>query len=170
MRTFISTLLTLALLTACTADKTPTVTSPDGTVKLTLLTDDSLQLRYQVEVDGTPFLLPSRLGFEEKQGFNLSQSFKIDNIKKNQCDETWTQPWGENKTLRNHYNEMEVTLHNPDNVALTLRFRLFDDGLGFRYEYSVADADSLLVSDELTQFHFAQEATSWSIPANFDTY
>ena len=170
MRTFIATILTLALLTACTADKTPTVTSPDGTVKLTLLTDDSLQLRYQVEVDGTPFLLPSRLGFEEKHGFNLSLSFKIDNIKKNQCDETWTQPWGENKTLRNHYNEMEVTLHNPDNVALMLRFRLFDDGLGFRYEYSVADADSLLVSDELTQFHFAQEATSWSIPANFDTY
>ncbi|MGN1245174.1 MAG: glycoside hydrolase family 97 N-terminal domain-containing protein, partial [Muribaculaceae bacterium] len=137
MRNFLIIFASLTLFAACSTDKGPVVTSPDGNVKVTLLTDDSLQLRYQVEVDGKPFILPSRLGMEEKQGFNLSQSFTIENIKKTQCDETWTQPWGENKTIRNHYNEMEVTLHNAEKVALTLRFRIFDDGLGFRYEYDV---------------------------------
>ena len=170
MRIIFSFLATIALLTACTAGNDTVVTSPGGNVKLTLLTDDSLQLRYTVEVDGKPFILPSRLGFEERQGFNLSQSFKINKVERTQCDETWTQPWGENKTLRNHYNEMAVTLSNAHDVALTLRFRLFDDGLGFRYEYNVAGADSLLVSDELTQFNFAHDATSWSIPASFETY
>lgn len=171
MRTLFSFIAVVALLTACTAGDNTVVTSPDGNVKLTLLTDDdSLQLRYKVEVDGKPFILPSRLGFEERQGFNLSQSFKINKVERTQCDETWTQSWGENKTHRNHYNEMAVALSNADDVQLTLRFRLFDDGLGFRYEYNVAGADSLLVSDELTQFNFAQDATSWSIPANFETY
>ena len=116
MRNFLIILSVLVFFTACSSDKNTVVTSPDGNVAVTLLTDDPLQLRYQVEVDGKPFILPSRLGFDERQGFNLSQSFTIDNIKKNQCDETWTQPWGENKAIRNHYNEMEVRLHNPENV------------------------------------------------------
>lgn len=85
-------------------------------------------------------------------------------------DETWTQPWGENKTIRNHYNEMAVHLSDAAVTKLILRFRVFDDGVGFRYEYEVSGADSLLITDELTEFNIAQDGTSWSIPANYDTY
>ena len=85
-------------------------------------------------------------------------------------DETWTQPWGENKENRSRYNEMAVRLRNGGGVRLTLRFRVFDDGLGFRYEYEACGADSLRVTDELTEFRFAADGDSWTIPASFDTY
>lgn len=75
-----------------------------------------------------------------------------------------------NKTNRNHYNEMAVNLINEDQVQLTLRFRVFNDGVGFRYEYNVPNVDSLMITDELTTFHFRQDGTSWSIPASAETY
>ena len=65
---------------------------------------------------------------------------------------------------------MAVNLVNKDQVELTLRFRVFDDGVGFRYEYNVPAADSLLITDELTTFRFRQDGTSWSIPASAETY
>ncbi len=78
---------------------------------------------------------------------------------------------GENKTHRDRYNEMTVELHNSDDrTELCLRFRAYDDGVAFRYELNAPD--SLTVTDELTEFRFADEETamSWSIPGNFETY
>ena len=89
---------------------------------------------------------------------------------KRSVDETWTQPWGENKILRDCHNEMTAVLKNDDGVLLTLRFRAFDDGVAFRYEWEVPDLDSLTVTDELTEFRFAEDGVSWSIPGNFNTY
>ncbi|MDQ9868486.1 glycoside hydrolase family 97 N-terminal domain-containing protein, partial [Acinetobacter baumannii] len=86
-----------------------------------------------------------------------------------QTDETWTQPWGENKTVRNAYNQMTVHLMDEAQTELDLYFRLFDDGVGFRYEYRVPKADSLLITDELTTFSLAADGQSWSIPANYET-
>ena len=86
-------------------------------------------------------------------------------------DREWSQPWGENKTHRDRYNEMTVELHNSDDrTELCLRFRAYDDGVAFRYELNAPD--SLTVTDELTEFRFADEETamSWSIPGNFETY
>ena len=65
---------------------------------------------------------------------------------------------------------MAVHLTDTKETLLTLRFRVFNDGIGFRYEYQVPDADSLFITDELTSFNIAQDGTSWSIPASFDTY
>lgn len=65
---------------------------------------------------------------------------------------------------------MAVRLKDPANTRLTLRFRVFDDGLGFRYEYQVPQVDSVFVMDELTSFNLAQDGKSWSIPASFETY
>lgn len=94
----------------------------------------------------------------------------VENVSRTSVDETWTQPWGENKENRSRYNEMAVRLRNGGGVRLTLRFRVFDDGLGFRYEYEACGADSLRVTDELTEFRFAADGDSWTIPASFDTY
>src|SRR3712207_7077868 len=65
---------------------------------------------------------------------------------------------------------MAIHLKNREKVRLTLRFRLFDDGIGFRYEYDIPSTDSLLITDELTAFNFRQEGISWSIPASAETY
>ena len=163
---FYSAFLLLLVLCGCTSTD---VSSPDNKIKLSFLQDDKGGLAYQVAVNGVPFILPSPLGFEEKSGINLS-AFQLEGTDFESKDETWTQPWGENKSIRNHYNEMAVRLKDEAGTRLTLRFRVFDDGLGFRYEYDVPRADSLLLTNELTAFNLAQDGTSWSIPASFETY
>ena len=158
------------LLSGCMPLKQTEGTSPNGHIRLAFALDGNNHMTYQVSVGDTVFITPSLLGFTAKDGVNLAEGFKVINTDFTTHDETWTQPWGENKNIRNHYNEMAVHLSDTTNTKLTLRFRIFDDGLGFRYEYEVPGADSILVTDELTAFNIAQDGTSWSIPANYDTY
>lgn len=145
------------------------VSSPDGrnTVVFSLSAEGAPS--YQILRDNKTLVASSALGFTEKNGVNLNNQFKLKKATLSSKDEAWTQPWGENKNMREHYNEMAVDLKNGK-VNLTLRFRAFDDGIGFRYEYNVPEVDSLFVMDELTEFAIAEDGTSWSIPANFDTY
>ncbi len=144
------------------------VTSPDGTIRTRITLDEAGIPYLEVAADGEPLLTPSRLGLEA-DGVNLSEGFTLERVTRDSRDETWTQPWGENKSLRDRHNEMAVELRNADGVALVLRVRLFDDGLGLRYEYRTP-ADSLRLTDELTRFRFAQDGPSWSIDGNYDTY
>lgn len=161
-------LFLLVVLCGCTR---PTeLASPDGNIKLVFNLTETGDMTYGVSVGGTPFINPSVMGFEGRDGVNLSKGFRIEGTEFTAKDETWTQPWGENKSIRNHYNEMAVRLKDQANTELTLRFRVFDDGLGFRYEYQVPQVDSLFVMDELTSFNLAQDGKSWSIPASFETY
>lgn len=161
-------LFLLVVLCGCTR---PTeLASPDGNIKLVFNLTEAGDMTYGVSVGGTPFINPSVMGFEGRDGVNLSKGFQIEGTEFSTKDETWTQPWGENKSIRNHYNEMAVRLKDQANTELTLRFRVFDDGLGFRYEYQVPQVDSLFVMDELTSFNLAQDGKSWSIPASFETY
>lgn len=146
------------------------LTSPDGHIKVALTVDKNGSLLYNVAVNDSLLFENSSLGFEAENGINLNSGFKIEKTGFDTKDEIWTQPWGENKTNRNHYNEMAVLLKNAANVELVLRFRAFDDGIGFRYEYDVPGVDSLLITNELTTFSFPDDGLSWSIPASFDTY
>ena len=164
---FYSVVMSLLVLCGCTP-KTE-VTSPDGSIKWSFKLDEKGAMTYQVSVNDTPFINASPLGFEEKSGLDLASGFQIVGTSFDSQDETWTQPWGENKSIRSHYNEMAVNLKNEAGVKLTVRVRVFDDGLGFRYEYDTP-ADSLLLMDEYTSFHIAEDGTSWSIPAEFNTY
>ena len=164
---FYSAVMLLLVLCGC-APKTE-VASPDGSIKWSFSLDEKGGMTYQVSVNGTPFINASPLGFEEKSGLNLVDGFQIVGTSFDSQDETWTQPWGENKSIRSHYNEMAVNLKNEAGVKLIVRVRVFDDGLGFRYEYDTP-ADSLLLMDEYTSFHIAEDGTSWSIPAEFNTY
>ena len=164
---FYSAVMLLLVLCGC-APKTE-VASPDGNIKWSFNLDEKGGMTYQVSVNGTPFINASPLGFEEKSGLDLASGFQIVGTSFDSQDETWTQPWGENKSIRSHYNEMAVNLKNEAGVKLIVRVRVFDDGLGFRYEYDTP-ADSLLLMDEYTSFNIAEDATSWSIPAEFNTY
>ena len=165
------------------------VTSPDEKIKVAFNIDNDGAMSYNVKVckglkDGeeiegkgdmgsewrTIFIDDSQLGFEAKDGLNLKDAFEIVDVKFSSNDETWEQPWGKNKIIRNHYNEMAVDLINEDSIFLTMRFRVFDDGLGFRYEYGITDVDEVIITDELTSFNIKENGTSWSIPADFDSY
>ena len=163
-------LLSLSAVLLCTACATDTrVTSPDGRYELLFDVDDAGRMSYTLRADGRELLLPSALGFECREAV-LDSGFRIRGIERRTIDEEWSQPWGENKQMRNHCNEMTVCLSNDAGTGLTMRFRLFDDGMGFRYEYEVPGVDSLTVTDERTEFHFAADGDSWTIPANFETY
>ena len=155
------------LLFACGGN--PEIISPDGRTRLSFVTGADGCMAYTGERDGKPLILPSALGLVVQER-NLAGGFSVREIVKRSVDETWTQPWGENKILRDCHNEMTAVLKNDDGVLLTLRFRAFDDGVAFRYEWEVPDLDSLTVTDELTEFRFAEDGVSWSIPGNFNTY
>jgi len=138
---------------ACSSPKTE-VKSPDGHIKMSFTVDENGRPLYNVSVGDSLLIENSAMGFTEGNGVVLGEGFQIKNTTFTSKDETWTQPWGENKTNRNHYNEMAVNLTNGNQVELTLRFRVFDDGVGFRYEYNVPTVDSLMITDELTTFRF----------------
>lgn len=164
MKKVLSLLATAALLSACS--EAPTVSSPDGTIKVDVSRDGS-SLSYAVTVGGDTLIAPSRLGFDA-DGLTPAADSKM-TVKHSSFDQTWTQPWGENKEIRNHYNEVAVTLTDAA-LEYTVRVRAFDDGVAFRYEWNLVSGDSVIVRDELTEFAFARSAMSWAIPANFDTY
>lgn len=158
--------LACLLFASCSRTRTEAL-SPDGRIAVTVKVDESGVPFYDVCADGKPLIRASRLGFEAAEA-NLASGFRIRGADHSSFDEEWNQPWGENKTVRDRHNEMAVCLENDD-AALTLRFRLFDDGIGFRYECRTT-LDSLRLTDERTEFRVAGGDTSWSIPASFETY
>lgn len=167
---YISILLALWLWVSCTSkNNLAQVYSPNQKLQVSVRTNAHGNILYSVLYRGDTLITPSPLGFTEKDSLNLSSEFEIKNVTFTQKNETWTQPWGENKILTDHHNQMSVELENPD-VQLFLDFRLFDEGLGFRYRYQVHQKDTLFLTNELTEFNFAQEGTAWCIPASFETY
>ena len=156
-------------MSSCSSRKTE-ISSPNKNIRLAFNIDDEGFMSYNIKVGDSIFIDDSQLGFEAKDGLNLSNSFVITMTEFSSKDETWEQIWGENKTIRNHYNEMAVHLANEDSIFLIMRFRLFDDGIGFRYEYRVKDTDKIILTNELTSFNIKGNGTSWSIPASFETY
>ncbi len=144
------------------------VTSPDGRSEVSLDVDDEGRIFYRVLRDGRELIRKSMLGLQTRE-YDLEKGFEILDGRTSTFDEEWQQPWGENKSVRNHYNELAVTLGKDDGGRLTLRFRLFDDGLGLRYEWELPTGE-IRVERELTEFDLAADGESWAIPANFDTY
>lgn len=160
--------LAVALTAAAACTGPSSVSSPDGHIKVDFALSDGVPY-YSVSVDGKPFIEQSRLGIAAAES-DLSGTFSSAGSSLSSHDEVWTQPWGENKSIRDRHNELRVNLKNGSGVRLAMIFRVFDDGLGFRYEYEVPGTDTVRVNDELTEFNFASDARSWSIPGNFDTY
>ena len=174
-QTFSRVLIGILFLSICAdaySSKTPRteVVSPDKHIKVALTTTDRGGLIYNILFNGAMLIDNSQLGFKANEGINLADGFTIKQSQFKTVNEVWTQQWGENKRNRNHYNEMAVALVNDQQVNLTIRFRVYNDGVAFRYEYFAPQRDSLRIMDEMTTFNFHQEGQSWSIPANTDTY
>jgi len=142
------------------------VESPAKILKVTLQVDGGTA-RYQVERLGDAVVDASKLGFELRDG-RLDRDFEIVGSSTRTFDETWEQPWGERRLTRNHYNELTVSLRQTtgDKRRLDVVFRVFDDGVGFRYVFpqqpGMAEA---IIDEELTEFAIAPPSTAWWIPA-----
>lgn len=156
------------------------VSSPDGRITVSFSVDDGIPY-YSVTVDNQSFIEKSRLGFETDGDFNLKDNFKVFEGGKNVKTPKpwiWNQPWGENKTIVSQYNQLLcgfVKQTRSDRIGpLVLRvdFRVYNDGFAFRYKIYLdnQEIDTLLITNELTEFNFANDGSSWSIPANFDSY
>ena len=154
-------------------DKEPlTIQSPNGIIKLAMSLEESGQAFYTVSFKGEELISPSPLGFEtDNYSIDLTQGFTISSSNKKEHYSEWESVWGENKHHINHYNELTVHLNNEDSVDLKLCFRLFNEGLAFRYEYDIKNHEQLTLVDEYTSFNFVERQTSsWTIPADFESY
>lgn len=147
------------------------VESPDGRIKSYLSLDTEGRPQIDICVDDSLFMKIENIGFCTADSLVLSSGFEISSLLTSTVDSTWTQPWGENKIIRDNHNELAVSMANIYGISLVLRMRVFDDGFGFRYEYEIPQrADSIRITDELTTFHFADDGMAWAIYAAWDTY
>ena len=169
--------LLAGLLMACTtarnvvpSGEVKTLQSPDTKLTLTVgLTAEGTPV-YSLDREGTAVIKMSRLGYKLLNGPDLSKGFTLVGADESSFDETWEPVWGEESEIRNHYNELLVCLKKEDGVAMNLRFRLYDDGLGFRYEFPQENKLTYFkVADELTEFALTGDHTAWWIPGDYDT-
>ena len=185
-----------------------TLTSPDGCLVLTFALSDEGVPMYSLRRGETDVVLPSALGYSLRGEFkgahpkggnsvkaygdptDLQKGFTLASVSRDSFDETWDPVWGEEAHIRNHYNELAVTLvqgsldgaqeaqehHNfssyadAKDIVMTVRFRLYDDGLGFRYEFpNQKKLTYFTVKEELTEFRLAGDYMAWWVPGDVDT-
>lgn len=147
------------------------VTSPNGEMKLTFTLRDSKPY-YSVSFRGKPVIKPSRLGYELHNAESLLEGFTQTGEKTSTFDETWTPVWGENKTIRNHYKELLVNLiQEKTGRVMNLRFRVYDEGVGLRYEFPQEGSklNYFVVKEECTEFTLTGDHIAWWIPGDYDT-
>lgn len=165
-------LLTALLCSFATMQAEERQTSPDGNVVLTVELKDGTPY-YALSYKGQEVVKPSRLGFELVNDASLADGFSIENVTRSTTDETWTPVWGESSTIRNHYNELAVNLlqANGDKPRkMTLRFRVYNDGIGLRYEFpQQPNFTYFVIKEELTEFAMTGDHTAYWIPGDYDT-
>lgn len=151
--------------------------SPNGDIKVEFDVVEGIP-QYSITYKGKEVIKPSRLGIELVDDYSLTENFKIKKARKSSFDETWTPVWGENSTIRNQYKELEVQLEqsNPDKPKreglryVTIRFRVYNDGVGFRYEFPEQDnLTHFTVKEEFTEFAMTGDHTAYWIPGDYDT-
>ena len=186
--------LSLAALLLCSiVVSAQKLTSPDGNLEMNFSLDKKGAPVYELSYKGKAVIKPSKLGLELKKEdankhtdfewkevkdastldikTNLYDGFKIEKTEITSFDETWQPVWGEEKEIRNHYNQLEVTLAQPkNNRYIVLEFRLFNDGLGFRYDFpQQPNLNYFIIKEERSQFAMAGDHKAFWIPGDYDT-
>ena len=146
-------------------------TSPDGNVKLTFALNEIGKPYYKVSYKNKEVIKESFLGLELKNTTNFISDFSIKKTEKNTFDQTWEPVWGEESKIRNHYNELLVSLHQKtSDRILNIRFRVYDDGVGFRYEFpQQKNLTYFTIVEEWTEFAMTADHTAWWIAGDYDT-
>ncbi len=185
------TILTISIILAFGILYAQELVSPDGRLKMNFLMQENGTPAYELFYKGKLVIKPGKLGLELRgahQGydfgagpeaqnkntalkFSLYDNFSLAKAETSSFDETWQTVWGEEKEIRNHYNELTVTLlQNETNREMKICFRLFNDGLGFRYEFpEQKNLVYFVISEERTQFAMTGDHTAWWIAGDYDT-
>ena len=144
--------------------------SPNGRLLMHFEVDGMGCPVYTLSYKGKPVIKRSRLGLEA-EGFSLREGFQLQKAETATFDETWKPVWGEVSSIRNHYNELAVTLHQAkEDRTIRIRFRLYDDGLGFRYEFpEQKNLVYFVIKDEYSEFAMAGDHKAFWIPGDYDT-
>ena len=190
--------LSIILLAACTAKQASvtdvqTLKSPSGNMEMTFQLSAEGTPQYALNYGDKKVILPSDLGYElrgvlkaQKLVYNADgtiskedreplqqfyEGFKVESVETASFDETWEPVWGEEAQIRNNYNELLVNLvQTSSDKKMSIRFRLYDDGLGFRYEFPYQkNLSYFVIKEEMTQFALAGDHTAWWLPGDYDT-
>ena len=199
MNKILTAISAIALLMGCATTPAEKVTdvqtlqSPSGNMEMTFQLTEAGTPQYALNYGDTKVILPSDLGFElrgvlkaqqlvynadgtiSKEDREASNSFydgfSVESVKRDSFDEVWEPVWGEESQIRNNYNELVVSLvQNSTDRKMNIRFRLYDDGLGFRYEFPYQENLSyFVIKEEMTQFALAGDHMAWWLPGDYDT-
>ena len=166
-----------------------TLSSPDGNLSLKFTVTERGEPCYWLDFKDRNAILPSTMGLELRgemphlefgaeiqrghvgEPVSLYDGFRLEKVSRSTFDETWKPVWGEESEIRNHYNEMAVTLKQAGTDRyMIVRFRLYDDGLGFRYEFPEQDnLKYFVIKEELTRFAMTGDHKAFWIPGDYDT-
>ena len=173
-------LLTSLSFIICHLSYSASIKSPNGNIELKFAIDDAGRPVYEMTYKGRDVIKPSHLGLElakdkhaskGQQEADLMDGFTIvkENIK--EFDETWQPVWGETKDIRNHYVEYVAILQQQTQQReIAIRFRVYDDGIGFRYEFpQQKELNYFLIKEERSEFAMADDHTAWWLPGDYDT-
>ena len=198
MKKILSAIIVAALAVACAPKQGPvtdvqTLKSPDGNMEMTFHLTAEGTPQYALTYGDQQVILPSNLGFEfrgvlkaqklvynadgtitkedRKPAYSFYDGFAVESVETAAFDETWEPVWGEEKEIRNNYNELLVNLvQTSSEKKMSIRFRLYNDGLGFRYEFPYQkNLSYFVIKEELTQFALAGDHTAWWLPGDYDT-
>jgi len=171
MKTIISILI---LFTSCISflfGQTHTISSPDEHIQL-IVSNENGNIMWSVSRKGQAIISPSRTGFMLSDSIELQSNFKITQTETTSFEEIWTTVWGPDRYINNQYNSLLChTVHEPEDIVVIYEFRVFNDGLGFRYILPKQDnLDNIVIIDELTEFSFSHNHQTWWIVADFNCY
>ena len=161
-----------SLTTTLQAQDSGTVSAVMNKIKLNFELDSQGRPTYTLQFNGRPVIVPSLMGFTLNDGTALDKNFEIISTQKKMVDETWKPVWGEVSQIRNHYEQLTVQLKQKTEAGLRLNivFRVFEDGLGFRYEFPrQRNLNYFVILNELTEFNMAGDDKTFWIPGDYDT-
>ena len=163
--------LTAGILLTSLLGRAEGITSPSGIVKVDFELTGNGVPTYSVAYKDRPVVTPSTLGLELNGQSNLVDGFEVVKTSTSTFDETWQPVWGEVKDIRNHYNELLVELRQPaTDRYMNIRFRVYDEGMGLRYEFPTQkNLIYFVIKEEHTQFAMTGDHTAWWIPGDYDT-
>ncbi len=166
-------LFVLLISVSCTDSPLQDIASPDGTIVLSFELDDDGAPFYAVQFKNETVIDTSYLGFEFLDKDPLKANFTILNTITNEVNETWEMPWGEQLNVENHYKELKIELQETTELKrkLNIVFKVYDDGLGFRYEFPEQDGwNEALITDEHTEFNLTEDYKTFWTPGDWDIY
>lgn len=176
MKRLIHLILLIALsvnLWQCSKPAETTVSSPDGRVAIHFDLGEAGEPTYSVTYDNKPIIKPSKMSFELLNQAALTGGFEVVSLGNNVFSETWEMPWGEQRIVENNYQELKVSLREKEDPkrSLVIHFKVYDDGIGFRYEFPEQDGvDSLFITEERTEFNLTGDHTAYWLPGDWDIY